>query len=262
MLARDTMQANRCEFKYNVSEACAAAVRDFTCRFLEPDPYADPQQGFSYAITSLYMDTADLLLYRQTVVGQKNRMKLRIRFYDDDAGSPALLELKRRITDAVAKERAVVTRDGVRQLLRGQAPRPSWLMAGEKDRRSLDALLNFCHLRDRLGCGASIYVSYRREAYVSADNNSIRVTFDRQLVGSLYEPGTDLRTPVHGARPTVGNGDSVILELKFTDRFPAWMHELVQLFGLQRVSVPKYILCVNALGLGGAVGLGTQRHIS
>jgi hypothetical protein len=105
-----------------------------------------------------------------------------------------------------------------------------------------------------VGAGPSIYVSYRREAYVSPENNTIRVTMDRQLLGSRYESGTELAMPTHGARPTVGNGDNVVLELKFTDRFPRWMCDLTQHFGLQPISVPKYTLCIDALGLkSGAV---------
>ena len=109
---QDSLQPNRFEFKYIVDEACAAAVRDFATHFLDPDPYADPKQGNSYLLSSLYLNTPDLTLYRQTVVGKKNRFKLRIRFYDDDDGSPALLELKRRVANVVLKERAMVTREG------------------------------------------------------------------------------------------------------------------------------------------------------
>lgn len=248
MRFRDNLQSNRFEFKYIVSEAYAAAVRDFACGYLVPDPYADPHQGNSYQLSSLYLDTPELSLYQQTVVGQKNRFKLRIRFYDDSPGGPALLEVKRRVNAVILKERAMVTRDGVRRLLDGQPPDPSWLLGGNGDARSADALRNFCKLSNRTAAGPSIYVSYRREAYVLPDNNSVRVTFDRQLLGSFYEHEKGLLLPTHGARPRIGNGDKVVLELKFTNRFPEWMHELAQLFGLQRTSVPKYVLCIDALG--------------
>jgi len=244
---RESLPANRFEFKYVVNETCAAAVRHFVLSYLEPDPYADLEHGNSYQLSSLYLDTPDLSLYRQTVAGQKNRFKLRIRFYDNNPRSPALLETKRRVTGVVLKERAVVTRDGVRHLLNGKAPESSWLAGHKSDARSAEALANFCSLRDHIGAGPSIYVSYRREAYVSPENTSIRVTFDRQLLGSPYEQGAELLLPKHGARPKIGNGAKVILELKFTDRFPEWMHELAQLLGLQRTSVPKYILCIDAL---------------
>lgn len=87
---------------------------------------------------------------------------------------------------------------------------------------------------------------YRRQAYVSPESDDLRVTFDRELVGGMYYPGRQLEIPKHGAKPEVGG---VVLELKFTDRFPAWMHELAQLFNLQRTSVAKYVMCVDKLNL-------------
>ena len=58
--------------------------------------------------------------------------------------------------------------------------------------------------------------------------------------------GDNLSLPAEMTRPNFGG---VILELKFSDRFPVWMRDLVDVFGLQRRSVPKYVECVNALGI-------------
>ena len=38
----------------------------------------------------------------------------------------------------------------------------------------------------------------------------------------------------------------VVLELKYEDRLPAWMQELVRMFGLETQSVPKYGLSIEA----------------
>jgi len=246
---RHSLQSSRFELKYIVDEHCATGVRDFVRSYLEPDEFADPNQGNSYRISSLYLDNSDLFLYHQTVVGEKNRFKLRIRFYDDNPAGPAFLEIKRRVTDVILKQRATITREAVLCLLRGEGPDQSWLMGNNGDAKAGKALLNFCSLSDSLGAAGSIYVSYRREAYVSPNSNSIRVTFDRGLLGSPHEQGTSLSLPNQGASPEVGNGDKVILELKFTDRFPEWMGELVQAFNLHRTSVPKYVHCIDAMGV-------------
>jgi len=249
MSFQHSLQPSRFELKYIVDERCAAGIRDFVQSYLEPDEFADPNQGNSYRISSLYVDNSELFLYRQTVVGKKNRFKLRIRFYDDNPSGPAFLEIKRRVTDVILKQREKVTREGVLQLLGGKSPDRSWVMAKNGDAMAGKALLNFCELSDSLGAGGAIYVSYQREAYVSPNSNSIRVTFDRQLLGSLYEQGTPLSLPTQGARPRTGNGDKVILELKFTDRFPGWMRELSQAFNLNRTSVPKYVHCIDTMGI-------------
>ncbi len=101
-------------------------------------------------------------------------------------------------------------------------------------------------MADEINASGMIYVSYTREAYVSPDSNSVRVTFDRHLYGTPHQRGEGLSYPADGTSPNVGG---VILELKFTDRFPDWMRELVQAFDLQRTSCPKYNHCIKALGL-------------
>lgn len=243
---RHTLQASRFELKYIIDEQCAAGIRDFISSHLEPDEHAKPEQGFAYGLSSLYLDSPTLTLFNQTHHGIKNRFKLRIRFYDDDPDHPAFLEIKRRVTDVICKERATVTRQAVRQLLLRKGPSQSWLMQDNGNPKSGSALLNFCNLSDSIGAAARIYVSYAREAYVSPNSNSVRVTFDRRLFGTPHQQGAGLSMPEDGVRPNVGG---VILELKFTDRFPEWIRELVQAFDLQRTSVPKYNHCIKALGL-------------
>lgn len=251
------LQASRFELKFIIDEHCAEGVRDFARSYLEVDEYADPEKQNSYPICSLYCDNSELFLCRQTVVGEKNRFKLRIRFYDDNPEHPAFLEIKRRITDVIRKERAKVTRQGARRILAGHGPDRAFLFEPENDEVSGRAMVNFCDLRDNIG-GAKgcIYVSYLREAYVSPNSDLIRVTFDRLLRGSPYEQGDALELPAEGVYPAVGNGEKVILELKFTDRFASWMRELVQEFNLQRTSVPKYVHCINKMGLKSGRWLG------
>jgi len=249
------LQASRFELKYIIDEQCAAGIRDFVSGHLEPDEHAQPENNNSYALSSLYLDTPALLLYGQTIQGIKNRFKLRIRFYDDDPNHPAFMEIKRRVTDVICKERATVTKQGVSRILHGEGPNREFLMGDNGNPKASSAMVNFCNLTDTVGAIGCCYVSYTREAYVSRNSNAIRVTFDRQLMGSTYRQGDGLRLPTNGVRPNVGG---VILELKFTDRFPEWMHDVVQAFNLQRTSVPKYVHCINSLKIQPGHGLDVQ----
>jgi len=243
---RHKLQASRFELKFIIDQQCAVAVRDFIRTYLVPDEHAEQTPANSYPVNSLYLDSPDLILFRQAAVGMKNRFKLRIRFYDGEADSPAFLEIKRRITDVIRKERAAISRDGIRRLLAGGRPDASHLLSGNDQEKSTIALQSFCSLYDSIRARANIYVSYMREAYVLPNSNQVRVTFDRDLLGARFHPDTLLLPPSRGTRPKVGG---VILELKFTDRFPPWMQEMVQAFGLHRRSVPKYNMCVEAMGL-------------
>ncbi len=244
MVFHHTLQASRFELKYIIDEERAASMADFVSSHLEPDEHAKPEFGNAYALSSLYLDNPGLMLYGQTLQGIKNRFKLRIRFYNNDPDHPAFLEIKRRVTDVICKERATVSKDAIRRLLAGEPPDRSFLMGDKENPKAASALLNFCNLSETIGARGVCYVTYMREAYVSPNSNSVRVTFDRQLMGTPYALGADLAFPPHGSYPDIGG---VVLELKFTDRFPEWMGEMAQAFDLQRTSMPKYVHCINVL---------------
>ncbi len=240
------MQSSRFEFKYWVDERQARAISEFLRSYLEPDDYLIRfgGTGIGYPVCSLYLDTSGLMLYEQTMQGQKNRFKLRIRFYDDNPENPAFLEIKRRETAVIKKKRAAITREGARRILLGEPPSADFLYGNKVTSKSLEGLFEFCSLRDRIRAGGCTYVYYHREAYVSPNSSQARVTFDRQLEGGVYELGSDLLIPKESARPKM---EGVVLELKFTDRFPNWMETLCGLFDLERTSIPKYVKCVDAL---------------
>jgi hypothetical protein len=67
---------------------------------------------------------------------------------------------------------------------------------------------------------------------------------DRNLVGAPYLEREGLRLPRHSHRALIRG---VILELKYIGQFPAWMGRIVQMFDLERRSVPKYVECFDVL---------------
>src|SRR6185436_3527305 len=169
--------------KYLVSEPTARAMRRFVQCHLVPDEFAAKSADYSYAVHTLYLDSPDLCLYGATEGGDKNRFKLRIRFYDDGADAPAFFEVKRRRNECISKLRAKVRRDAVQPLLAGEWPRLQHL--ANPDAKQLFALQEFCRLMRLLGATPRSHVAYRREAWMSPTDNSMRVTFDREV---LCEP--------------------------------------------------------------------------
>jgi SPX domain protein involved in polyphosphate accumulation len=241
------LQASRFEIKYLIDESTARFMRDYILTHLQPDEHWRPGQKYGYPVRSLYLDTRDLALYRQTVRGLKNRFKLRIRFYDDNPAHPVFLEIKGRETDVIRKQRAAVSREGVRRFLRGFDLTDDDLRYDNADERKLvksfHAMRDFCHLKKEIMADASLYVCYYREAFVSKANNSLRVTFDRDVRGCPYRLDEGLFAPGEGVKAAF---PGVILEIKFTNQYPGWINDLVRQFGLQRCSAAKYIESINA----------------
>mgnify|MGYP000641483938 CR=1 FL=1 len=56
------------------------------------------------------LDSDDLAIYWGTINGDKNRYKLRLRFYEDNPNAPIFFEIKRRMNDAILKQRGGVKR--------------------------------------------------------------------------------------------------------------------------------------------------------
>ena len=243
------MQNSRYELKYLIDEQQAGRIREFVGSYVVPDPYADPRRHNCYAVHSLYLDSPNLDLLRGSLEGLRNRFKLRIRFYDADPQQPVFLELKRRLDGVITKQRVTVERGGLEQLLaRHRLDRTEPWDDGPD---AAVAHHDFCSSCRQLGARGIVYVSYVREAYVGAGGEPIRVTLDRQLVTDRYRAGTPLAPPAH---PRCVGLPGVILELKFSNRFPQWMQNLARAFDLHRVSLAKYVRSVQALGAAPLLG--------
>jgi hypothetical protein len=240
------MQATRFELKYRVSADAAVRMREFVRLYLVPDEYSEGKPDYSYHNHSIYLDSEDLQLFWDVINSNKNRYKLRIRYYDDNPETPVFFEIKRRMNDAILKKRAAVRRSAVEQLLAGHMPEAQHLFYPSP--ASFDAVQEFCYLKEDLRASPKIHVAYRREAWVSVADNSVRVSFDREVCSAPHFTG-ETTTRIENYRMPFE--PDVILELKFTGRFPNWFREMVEVFGVMQLGAAKYADGVHRLGEGG-----------
>jgi hypothetical protein len=236
-------QAQRFELKYRISAEIAAQIRDFVNSYLEYDENSLGKPGNAYPNHSIYLDSDDLRLHWDVINGNKNRFKLRLRFYDDDPAGPVFFEIKRRVNDAIFKRRCPVRREAVPALLAGQLPDPQFLLSSRPE--SLAALQEFSRLAHDLHASPRLHVCYLREAWVSKHDNSVRVTLDTNVRAAPHftsEISTRIDNYVTPFEP------QVILELKFTSRFPAWFRQMVEIFGTVQCGSAKYVDSVVCMG--------------
>src|SRR4051794_30791922 len=95
------LMASRFELKYLVYEETALRIRDFVRQYLELDEFGIGKADSSYPVHSLYLDSKSLEIYWRTVNGDKNRYKLRLRYYNDDPDTPVFFEIKRRMNNII-----------------------------------------------------------------------------------------------------------------------------------------------------------------
>src|SRR5215217_8070706 len=166
---------------------------------------------WAYPTNSVYLDGPGYPLYNATLQGQKNRYKLRVRYYTENTSDPVYFEIKRRVNDIILKDRALVKRDRALRIMDGEACRVSDLVKPE----NLDhwqSLKRFCELRDNIGARPRVYVSYSREAWVKPDNDAVRLTFDRALCGGKFDGSFRVKRDVQV--PPLMAGSPCVLELK------------------------------------------------
>jgi hypothetical protein len=239
----DRLQLQRFELKYLVSEPVALAIRDFVSSYLELDPNCQGKPDNSYLNHSYYLDSGDLHCFWSVINGNLNRFKLRLRFYDENPHGPVFFEIKRRANDAILKQRGPVHRWAVPLLLNGHQPEPEHLMSDHP--KHLAGVRRFSELMLAHRAGMRTHVSYVREAWVSREDNSVRVTLDREVcICPRFTPEITTRQE----NPVMPWGPKVILELKFTGRFPNWFGELTRVFGIRQCGVAKYAEGVDLLG--------------
>jgi SPX domain protein involved in polyphosphate accumulation len=229
----------RYERKYLVENHRLDEFRDRLMPFVRPDIYAASESGLpQYTVRSIYYDSPNFNSYHEKMDGLKDRKKLRIRGYDTyQEGCMVFLEIKRKLENRIAKNRALTAYDTLPQLLEsGDLQKYIKVKKGlpaEYD----DASRFFYNLKKYAQQPANLIV-YDREPYHGKFDSGVRITFDKNIRASINPELCDLFNN-HGL--TYLWKDHFILEIKyFTDYMPKWARSIVEQFGLRHEALSKY----------------------
>ncbi len=228
----------RYEYKYVIQSGLVPRLKAAVQVFCDPDPHSRGPEG--YQVTSLYLDTMDLLTYRMKRDRWPDRFKLRLRAYGT---GEVFFEVKRKVGERVIKYRSEgVPEAEARRLLAGGGE-----AAVSQGGRNLRAFLAQAWSMDAT---PRLLLRYRREAYVGRFEPYARVTFDHS-VEAMPVTRVDLagdEAQWVGLDHHMGMvGGLVLMELKFPSAVPRWMMNLVTGFDLFRVGFSKYCAGVDAL---------------
>ena len=231
----------RYEIKYLIDESQATGIRQFIQSYVRPDKHAVNRPNYAYPITTLYLDSKNLQLFRESFEGHKNRFKLRIRSYTDDQSYPRFVEIKRRASVIIIKSRTKVPHASIASIVQGS-------VNGEADGNGEEAksLRQFMLYSQWLKAGPVLRTRYMRQAFQSTADDRVRITFDRNLCYAVT-PTADVGLNGKGWHALLPN--KVVLEIKFTGHYPTWLSGLARHFNLQQMSVSKYALSVKQASL-------------
>ena len=242
--AVDRTLTTRWENKYLIDASIIPSLRAWIDIFMQPDPHSALQSDLRYQVCTLYLDNPGMDLFIGTVQGHKNRFKLRVRSYADEGPTPIFFEIKKRVNTAVIKVRDAVSREDAFTFLKACAQDSHAATLPETP-----GCVEFLQAVKDLGAIPKIRIRYRREAWESRSGDPVRVTFDT-CVQAKATSGPELAfmedEPWLNALPV----NQAVLEVKFTEAYPAWLHSFIETFDLRLQSIPKYILGADKSGLG------------
>ena len=230
---------DRYEFKYLIPEWQVDVVRRAIEPFCVLDPNSAKTPSHTYAIQSLYLDTANRDLYRISRERRARRWKARIRHYD--GSETVFLEIKNKDHDMVKKPRARIPVAGWVERVHGRL---------HPDASPAERL--FCQRVERYYLVPTLMVRYQREAWLSVVDSYARVTFDRHVV---CQPWTDWSldadprnwVALDGERSMLGVPQGVVLELKCLSAVPRWLSNVTRTAGLSKTRYSKYCKGVERL---------------
>ena len=201
---RTTCNFKRIEKKYLLSEAQYDALFSRIGRHLKPDEF-----GRS-TVMSIYLDTPDHRLIRDSIEAADYKEKLRLRSYGTAAeDSKVFLELKKKFGGVVYKRRAAMTlAEAERYLQHGTKPFESQIMS------EIDWAMRL-YGRPQ----PAMMIACEREAWFDEEHPDLRLTFDRNI---RYRE-TDLRLSRSAAGETLLPEETVLLEIKTAGAMPLWL---------------------------------------
>jgi SPX domain protein involved in polyphosphate accumulation len=234
---------SRYEYKYYITKEIIPQLRNYITPFTNVDPHLKDTVDSKYTVRSIYFDTPTLDFYYEKMDGLKIRKKLRVRTYNE-MNDYAFLEIKRKFVNCVAKERSKLPFMVIERLI--NATEDSVIEYPQDDYNSRLVSGKFVYNLLKKGLLPILLVVYDREAYIGVDDESQRMTIDTDIK-AMSEP--DLGDILNSKNFVPTLQDSGVLELKFDDIMPQWMKNLVLEYGLQRESISKYCLGIDACHL-------------
>ena len=218
----------RRELKHMLSKYDAAILKSKLKAVMRSDPFTN--ENGSYFIRSLYFDTYDDKTLFEKLYSVPYRYKYRIRLYNHDY-SMIKLEKKKKLFSGTTKHSAAVTKEEVEMLLRQDYD----FLKNSDDAMKREAYIDFTTER----FVQKTVVDYTRYPFVYPHGN-VRITIDMDIRSPIGQ--VDVFNP---DMPTISvfPDEKCVLEIKYDEYLPEFIHKIVQTPGTRTTSMSKYAAC-------------------
>ncbi len=227
---KDILIFKRVEKKYRIDESKKNMLLALIIDHLKADPHGNS------TICSVYLDTPDRLLIRNSIDARTYKEKLRIRSYGvPQDETDVFLEIKKKYKGVVHKRRVKMPlKDALEYVYTGKTGTDSQIM------REIDYAMKFYK-----SPAPSMLIAYERDAYFGKNDEGLRLTFDRNI--RFREDNTELTAGSFGEY-ILPEGEYV-LEIKTNGGMPLWLSNALDKLKIYPTSFSKYanahLLCLK-----------------
>ena len=196
------------------------------------DEHIRPDHFFTSTVCSIYYDTDNYSLIRNSIDKPIYKEKLRLRSYnvpkpDDDV----FVELKGKFKGLVYKRRVMMRHEEAVAYLAGERSAPQ------------DGFLKTTPVQPK------VFIGCDRQAYVAKDDESLRITFDENIRWRDYE--LELSAGSHGEN--ILPQGYVLMELKIPEACPMWLARMLSEHQLFPAGFSKYGTCYKENLINGVI---------
>jgi len=233
----------RYEYKYVVRKSDLEQLRSSILPFVTLDKFAEVDDKHHYTVRSIYFDTPRFDYYYEKIEGIKNRKKIRLRGYDkEDGNNIVFFEIKRKYDIPIVKYRAPVKFADALDMFKSRNINGQ-ILSNELFPKGNENSIRFFYQIFSKNLRPVVLIVYEREAYQAKFDESVRITFDKNIRSKGYPSINDLFEEEKLSPALAGY---FILEVKFNDHFPAWLNPVIANFSLRKQSASKYVIAMDA----------------
>lgn len=225
----------RHELKFLLTRSKAEILKYRLGLIMEKDLNADTENG-EYIIRSLYFDDIYNTSYYEKLDGIKEREKYRIRCYNgsDDF---ITLELKAKNGDLSYKRRNRIEKSDYINIITR-----NYDLIDDTDR---PVLKDFLYKAKSINLKPSVIVEYKRIAFTYPFED-VRITFDEDISSGRHN--YDLFDDDLILYPVLEDGE-VVLEVKYNNKLPNILNDVIKTVPMIRIAVSKFALCTERKGV-------------
>lgn len=219
---------NRYEKKFILNKEQISLIKEELSPYVKQDIHSSNSY---YTICNVYYDTVEDEIIKKSVSKPVFKEKLRLRCYGDTGPKDIVyLEMKKKFNGFVNKRRTLITIEEANNLIYQK------IMPIRKNYHNLQVLNEIYYYVLNKQLIPKISISYDREAYYAKDDDSLRITFDFNILTRRENVfiGRD------GLDQELLDDESYIMEVKTNKAIPLWLTHILTKYNIYSNSFSKY----------------------